>query len=91
GQVVVACKLKADDLQTVWFPGRPGGGQAVRQICTVEKITHGRAQARGHRGRGDLSNRGAAGAAQTDVQRTSYTSGASERLLGARGWIWGSS
>jgi hypothetical protein len=38
----VAWKLNADDLQTVCFPRRPGGGQAVRQICTVAKITHGR-------------------------------------------------
>lgn len=44
---MVAWKLNADDLQTVCFPQRPGGGQAVRQICTVEKITHGRCKVEG--------------------------------------------
>ncbi len=43
----VAWKLNADDLQTVCFPRRPDGGQAVRQICAVEKITHGRRKLEG--------------------------------------------
>ncbi|CBX99867.1 predicted protein [Plenodomus lingam JN3] len=84
GNCVVAWELNAGDLQTVWFPVAPRWrDKFVRQSYAVEKIMHGRRKVNAHRGRGlslaglRLSNRGADGAAQGEVQRRGDTGGAS--------------
>lgn len=92
---MVAWKLNADDLQTVCFPQRPGGGQAVRQICTVEKITHGRCKVEGTgagevaSGMGCLESRSSWRGAEVKCNAKVTQSGASGEVARKRVWLAG--
>ena len=74
--------LNADDLQTVWFPERPGGGdKRFGRFAPSTMITHLKTQLEANQGwgrrklvSGALSNRGEAGAAQTGATKGSTSS-----------------